>query len=115
MPGHYFGMQLKTNVQPTASATTSKSELSFVLYLYSHMCLRQHGNTLPGSVRLLLGLKVNSKVLLQALKYGSKQEDAIALQEAPEQVRHRDDSKNSLLILVLIHQVPSQLNNTSRV
>lgn len=96
-----------------ASATTSKSELSFVPYLYS--CLRQHGNTLPGSVRPLLGLKLNSKVLLQALKYGCKQEHATALQEALQQVRHRDDSKNSLLILVLIHQVLSELDDTRRV
>lgn len=51
LPGLCFGMQLKTNTQPRASATTSKSELPFVLYLYSRMHLRQHGNALPGSVR----------------------------------------------------------------
>lgn len=51
LPGHCLGMQLKTNIQPMASAATSKSELSFVLYLHSRMCLRQRGNTLPGSVR----------------------------------------------------------------
>lgn len=40
-----------------ASATSTKSELSPVLYLYSRMRLRRHGNTLPGSIRLLVGLK----------------------------------------------------------
>lgn len=73
-------------MQPMASATTSKSELSFVLYLYSRVRLRQHGNALPGGVRPLLGLKVSSRVPLQALKHGRKRENAIALQEAPEQV-----------------------------
>jgi len=114
LPGRYFGMQLKTNTQPTAPATTSKSELSRVLYLHSRTGLHQHGNTLPGSVRLLLGLNPSSAAPRQALKYGHKHGHAIALQKAPEQVRHRADSKNSLLILVL-HQVPSQLNNRRRV
>lgn len=94
LPGHYFGMQLKTNMQPMTSATTSKSELSFVLYLYS--CLRQHGNALPGSVRHLLGLKVSSRALLQALK-DSKQEHAIKRLGTGD----RGDSKNSWLMLVL--------------
>lgn len=45
------------------------------------MRLRQHGNTLPGSVRPLLGPKVSSRVLLQAFKYSHKQEHTTALQD----------------------------------
>lgn len=55
LPGHRFGMRLKTKVQPMASATTSKSELSFVLYLYSRMRLRQHGNTFARQRQTAIG------------------------------------------------------------
>lgn len=49
LPRHYSGMQLKTNVQPMASATARKSELSCVLYLCSRTCLRQRGDALPAA------------------------------------------------------------------
>lgn len=91
-PGQYLGVQLQTKTQPVASATTSKSEPPFILYLYSHMCVRQHGSTLPGSIRLQPELKVSSKGLLWVLKRGCDQQHAASAQP-PGQVRHRADSR----------------------
>lgn len=84
-------MQLQTKTQRVASATSSKSEPAFIVYLYSRMCVRQHGSTLPGSIRLQPELKVSSKGLLWVLKHGCDQQHAASAQAAG-QVRHRAGS-----------------------
>lgn len=90
LPGHYFGMLQKTNMQPITSATTSKSELLFALYLYP-VCVSTA--TLCQAVSAALGTA--------CCPWGR------ATNKSREQVRHRDHYRNSHLMLVLHQQVPT--------
>lgn len=78
LPGHYFGMLQKTNMQPMASATTSKSELLFALYLYL-ICVST----------ATLSQAVSAAVGTGCRPWGT------STNKSSEQVRHRDHCRNS--------------------
>lgn len=91
LPGHYLGKQQKTNMQPMAPATSSKSELLFALYLYP-VCVST--GTLCQAVSAAVGTGCRP--------WGT------ATNKSPEQVRHRDHCCNSWFTVELHHQVPTR-------
>lgn len=78
LPGHYFGMLQKTNMQPMDSATTCKSELLFALYLYL----------------ICVSTATLSQAVSAAVGTGCRPWDSPQTKSS-EQVRHRDHCRNS--------------------